>query len=318
MPTNTYLDLLQQAAGELNLVALADTLAAGTPMTQRLLDRLVMMVDSWNLKPTVVPWYDQFVFNLKPGQQSYLIGPNAPDWNAPKPIMLNPDATNLLLVNPVATGVLGGSPGLYPDLMQTNGLPVGAAPYSASINGGYLGSYPISLLVNFTAPGSAFGSTVTPVRLPLAVLTVDQWANISLPYLATTFPSGVYLDFSVITGINASGVAYTASKIWVWGIPTVANQIEFFYWHALTIGNLTDNVNAAPGYFRAMALNLAVEIAPSFGVDVNAITIKNAADALGDIRELNTADMSTRPDRGMPGSKTAGYSTRAQFLSGVF
>ena len=317
MSTSTYLDLLQQAAGELNLVAIGDSLAAGTPMTQRLLDRLSMMVDSWNLKPTVVPWYEQHVFNLNPGQQSYLIGPNAPDWNAPTPIRLNPEATSLLLINPVATGPGGGLSGYYPEFVQVNSHFVNAPPYSFLINNAYLGSYPVNLTVNYKGPGAVLGySSTTPIRIPLAVLSVEQWASISLPYLQNTYPSGCYLDRSITVGTNSLGQAYTASKIWVWGIPTVVNQIEFFYWHQITVGNLNDNVNAAPGYFRAMALNLAVEMAPSFGIPVNPLTLKNAADALGDIKELNAPDMRMRPDLGMPGTQKAGYITKAQFLSG--
>jgi hypothetical protein len=313
MSTATYLDLLQLAAGELNLVALGANLSANAALAQRMLDRLTTMVDSWNLEPLLVPWYDQYIFNLKSGQQSYLIGPNAPDWNAPRPIRLDQEATHLLLTNPVAVGA--GLPGYYPDSVQTNGIPAGGAPYSASANGVYLGSYPLSILINSLGPGSIASSVTSPIRIPLAVLTVQQWSSISLPSLQNTFPQGCYLDRSVITGTSSLG-AYTASRISVWGIPTVVNQMEFFYWHALTVGNLTDNVNAAPGYFRAMFLNLALEIAPSLGITPNDITVKNAADSLGAIKELNAPDMAMRPDRGMPSPGTSGWITKAQFLSG--
>jgi hypothetical protein len=263
MSGSTYLDLLTQAAGELNLNALGDDLSASPDLAQRLLDRLTWMVDSWNLKPTVVPWYQRQVFNLVAGQQSYLIGPNAPDWNAPRPIRLHPQASNLLLTNP---------------------------PYGQGNN---------------------------PVRLYLAVLTVEQWAYISTPLLQSAFPQALYLDRSVVTGSNL-GQPYTASRIWVWYTPNVVNQIELFYWQALTVGNLNDPVNAAPGYFRAMFLNLAVEIAPGFGITPNAITLRNAADSLGDIKELNAPDMRMRVDPGMPNTPGAHYLTKAQFLSGEF
>jgi hypothetical protein len=160
---------------------------------------------------------------------------------------------------------------------------------------------------------------VSPLRIPLTVLSVQQWANISLPVLAITFPQGIYLDRSMVVGTNpVTGLPYTASRISVWGVPTTVNQIELFYWQALTVGNLTDQVNAPPGYFRAMFLNLALEIAPGFGMQPSALTLKNAADALGDIKELNAPDVSMRPDPGMPSTPASGYITRAQFLSGAF
>lgn len=299
--TATYLDLLTLAGGELNLNALGDSLADSPDLAQRLLDRLTWMVDSWNLKPTVVPWYQQQIFNLVPGQQSYLIGPGAPDWDAPVPVRLEPNASNLLLMSP---------------------------PYALGTN---------------------------PVRIPLTVLSVEQFANISLPALQSTFPNAIYLDRSVISGNNLTDVevnltadypytsplgvngvplpastflvnqspattanSFLASRIWVWYTPTTANQIELFYWQALTVGSLYDPVNAPTGYFRAMFLNLAIEIAPGFGITPNAVTIANARDALGDIKELNAPDMRMRPDPGMPSTPGSRYITKAQFLSGVF
>lgn len=316
----TYLDLLTQAAGELNLSALGDDLSASPDLTQRLLDRLTWMVDSWNLKPTVVPWYQQQIFNLVPGQQSYLIGTNAPDWDAPRPLRLDPNATNLLLTNPSNLGWPSGTQGgWYPELISVNALPQGAPPYTVNVNAVLVGTYPVTLYVN-NGPNPAYSlSSANPVRIPLTVLTVQQWANISLPLLQITFPQAIYLDRSVVAGTNpVTGAAYYGVRIAVWGVPTTVNQIELFYWQALTVGNLNDPVNAPPGYFRALFLNLAVEIAPGFGITPNAVTLRNAADALADIKELNAPDMSMRPDPGMPSTPGSHYLTRAQFLSGVF
>lgn len=318
MGTATYLDLLTQAAGELNIVALGDDLSANPNLAQRLLDRLTMMVDSWNIKPTVVPWYQQQIFNLVPGKQTYLIGPNAPDWNAPRPIRLNPNAANLLLTNPANLSGQEAIGGMYPGLFTVNGIAQGMAPYTLDVNSAQVGGYPIQMFINSGA-GAWWATGTVPVRIPLTVLSVEQWANISLPLLPISFPSGCYLDRSMVVGTNpANGQPYTATNFSVWGIPTNVNQIELFYWYQLTVGNLTDNANAPPGYFRAMFLNLALEIAPSFGIMPSAFTVKNAADALGDIKELNAPDMRIQPDPGMPTSKNARYITRAQFLSGNF
>lgn len=315
--TATYLDLLTLAAGELNLTALGDLLSNNAVLAQRLLDRLTWMVDSWNLKSTVIPWYQQQVFNLIPGQQSYLIGTNAPDWNAPRPIWLHADASNLLLTNPanLGSGALGG---WYPDNIATNTLPIGTPPYTVQVNTATAGVYPVTVFVN-SGPNPPSASSLSPIRIPLTVLSVEQWANISIPNLQSSFPNAIYLDRSVVTGTNpVTGLSYYASRIWVWYVPTAVNQIELFYGQALTVGNLTDPVDAPPGYFRAMFLNLAIEIAPGFGITPNAVTLKNAADALGDIKELNSPDMSVRPDPGMPSSPGSRFITKAQFLSGVF
>lgn len=295
MSVATYLDLFTQAAQELNIVPRGIGMT-DLSMQQFFLDRFTLMIDSWNLKPTVVPWYQQQILPLKAGQQSYLIGSGAPDWDAPRPIRLDPNATNVLLTS---------------------------------------------------------GSNA-PQRMPVAVLSHEQWANIAVQSQSTS-PQGIYLDRSVQTGpkpmtnmtvnnnagwsigvlsVNATVLAagppvmqvdgtyvtstpYYASRIWVWGIPSTTNQIELFYWQALMVGNLTDPVNAAPGYFRAMMLNLAIEVASAFGITPTALTIRNAADALGDIKELNAPDMTMQADPGMPGTR-GGYITRSQFISGTF
>lgn len=260
MGVQTYSDLITQAAQELNIVSRGEGVVDPS-MQQFLLDRLTSMVDSWNIRPTVIPWYNQQTFSLVPSQQSYLIGPNAPDWNAPRPIRIEQDCAHILL--------------------------------------------------------TAYGGP--PVRLPVKVVSVEQWASITIPSLPIPFPQYLYLDRSMVTGTNAAnGQPYTASRISLWGIPTQVNQLELFYWQQLSVGNLNDNVNAAPGYFRAMFLNLALEIASSFGVIPAALTVQNARDALGDVKELNAPSTEAYPDVGMPTLAGGRYLTRAQFHSGIW
>jgi len=311
----TYLDLLTQAAGELNVVAMGDSLANNPTLAQWLLDRLYWLIDSWNLDPTFVPWYQQKVFNLVPGQQSYLIGLNSPDWNAQTPVRLSENATNLLLTNPSTVGPNQG--GFLVNSVYTNSLQVGAPPYNVNVNSAAVGLYPVQASVN-GGPYTSYPAG-TPLRIPLEVLSVQAWANISLPTLSITFPQACYLDRSVVTGTNPiTGLAYTATRFWVWGVPTNVNQIELFYWYALTVGSLTDTVNVSTGYFRAMFLNLAVEIASAFGVTPSAVTMRNAADALALIKELSAPDMTMAYAPGVPKQPSGGYLTRSQFLSGVF
>jgi len=318
VPGQTYLDLLTQAAGELNIVALGDALTDNAALAQRLLDRLYWMVDSWNLDPTFVPWYQQQVFSLIPGQQTYLIGINSPDWNAPMPVRLSENATNVLLTNPSNVGA-PQSVGYLVNDVRVNQIESVPPPYNSfNVNGVAAGLYPVQAYVN-NGPNLPLAAGSTPLRIPIEVLSVQGWANISLPLLPITFPQYCYLDRSVVTGINSTtGLPYTATRFSVWGIPTVVNQVELFYWYALTVGNLTDPVNVSTGYFRAMFLNLAVEIASSFGVTPSALTMRNAADALALIKEISAPDMAMAYAPGVPTRTGGGYITRSQFLSGVF
>jgi hypothetical protein len=306
MPTSTYLDLITLAAAELNLNQLGRAVAP--PLDQYLLDRLVMMVDSWNLVPTLIPWYQRQIFTLVPGQQDYLIGPNAPDWAAPRPIRLDPDCCNLLMGSPLPTT----TGGFNINAAQIQGPDIGV---NGSVSLGNYYAFQINaanVSISPPLPATAYANVS---RSSLTVLTVQQWANISGPY-TTGFPSGIYLDRSVAVGSNF-GSPYTASRISLWGIPDTAWGVELFYWYALTVGNLADNVNAPPGYFRALFLNLAVEVAAGFGIQVPVSTQRNAVDALGDIKDLNAPDMTAICDPGMPGTYS-GWVSKAQFISGDF
>jgi hypothetical protein len=90
-------------------------------------------------------------------------------------------------------------------------------------------------------------SPTAPTRIPLAPVSAEEWANISVLQL---------------TPINVTTVFYYEPRypngvIWVWP-PLNGNSIEIFTWGSLTPpGALIENYNAPPGYADVLVYELA-------------------------------------------------------------
>lgn len=261
MGTTTYQDLIDHSVKELGVNSAVETVSG--VLAQYCLDRLIMMVDGWNIRPSLIPWYITQTLPLVPNKQDYLIGSgvDAPDWDAPRPVKIEIDMAYVKLAQ-------AGTP---------------------------------------------------EVQIPIAVIDATEWAGVSIQQLQITFPQALYYRKDIVVGTNAESQPYTAGTITVWGIPTAVNALVLTYWHALTVGALGDNVNASPGYFRAMMLNLCLEISTALGVEPQAITISNAAKARAEIGIINKPNMEAKLIApGVKGFGKSTYLTRAQFLSGQF
>lgn len=158
-------------------------------------------------------------------------------------------------------------------------------------------------------------SGAPPVNIPIAVLDATEWSAIPIQQLQITFPQALYYVRDIIVGTNL-GNPYTAGTIRVWGIPTDVNNLVLTYRWALTVGNLDDDVNSPPAYFRCMMLNLALEIASTYGATPSDWTKNEAGKSRAEIAILNKPNM-TAP-MNAPGVRAGTYLTRAQFLSGQF
>lgn len=102
-------------------------------------------------------------------------------------------------------------------------------------------------------------NTVNPVlRTPIDVINVDQWASIPVQMLPNTLPTRLYYDkgFNTTTG---------AGKIYLWGGPLYAYDLELFVWDQSILRafpDLTTTFIYPPGYQRLIRKKLACEIVP--------------------------------------------------------
>lgn len=120
------------------------------------------------------------------------------------------------------------------------------------------------------------------VRNPMDLLSAVDWAAVPERALTGELPRKLYCDY-----------AFPIATLNVSPIPSGNPQIELFSWMPLPLFVLlTDLVTFPPAYAKAIRYNLAVNIAPEFGVPVDQSI---AAIALGEkdvVRKFNAGLLS--------------------------
>lgn len=133
-----------------------------------------------------------------------------------------------------------------------------------------------------------------PVRLELALLTVEdttpglEWeleiltqseyeANVWLKGMESTYPAMLYLEAS-----------QPVARLHVWPVPQIAYTLQLLPWTAHAPYAGWDDVLPWPnGYQRAMQFNLALELAPQYGVEPSPLVMRTAEESKRAIFPIN-------------------------------
>lgn len=137
------------------------------------------------------------------------------------------------------------------------------------------------------------------VRIPMKILSYEEWANIRVQSLtAVTVPSSLYCD-----------MAYPLATIYLYGTPGTNYSIELYTWQPLsTFAALTTSVSLPPEYEEFLIYNLALRLMPMFPPitsDVAALVVGLAQNAKAKVQKLNAVtpvmfvDAAVRPNRGV-------------------
>jgi hypothetical protein len=95
-----------------------------------------------------------------------------------------------------------------------------------------------------------------------------------------------------LTGAVPSAVSYQRThgpgELWVWPVPSAAVSLVL-YWHEplQAFPDLVTDVSLAAGYARALRTNLALELAPEFGRQVDVLIVQQARESLADVKRAN-------------------------------
>lgn len=103
------------------------------------------------------------------------------------------------------------------------------------------------------------------VSYPLDIVTLQEYNGIRLKSLQTTLPSVLWYQPSMPDG-----------QVTLHPIPTVPMTLQLWSWKPLSTYGLTDTFTLPQGYERAIAYNLAVELAPENEVPIPAAVGKAA------------------------------------------
>lgn len=154
---------------------------------------------------------------------------------------------------------------------------------TSSYTVGASGNLNITRPVKFEDAFMRYSNVDTPVKL----LTQAEWDEI--PDKTVTSPL-VEKAFYNPTMTSSQGT------LLVFPVPSAANVLHLISWVVLTsLAAVGDTVLLPPGYDRAIASNLAIEIAPEYQTAVPAEVMKIARDSLALIKKVNTQPILKQP-----------------------
>jgi hypothetical protein len=135
---------------------------------------------------------------------------------------------------------------------------------------------------------------------PLEVLErQEEYAQLTWKAMTSTLPMAVYYDPQVPLG-----------ALYVWPVPETGYTITVYPWVPLgQFVALDDELQFPPGYLRALRTNLALEAAPSYGVQPSPLLLKHAEEAKRALYVPNTVvgRLSLTPGAGTPSSGLADF-----------
>ncbi len=124
-------------------------------------------------------------------------------------------------------------------------------------------------------------SQSTPVEIGMDMYDDVKWQSIPNKSTPSLLPQVCYVEN------RADGTAY---DLFFWPIPTQANPVVLYLWNALNqFPSLAAKFFFPPAYAKAIAFNLAVDLAVEFGTDLTKfpLVLKTAQQTMAAIEAIN-------------------------------
>jgi hypothetical protein len=141
-----------------------------------------------------------------------------------------------------------------------------------------------------------------PLELPIALLTNEQWQAVPVKNITSALPVSVWDDH----GFPLRTLSY-------FPIPSTQVQTKLYSWTPLSsFADLVTDYEFPPGYAKAIRYNLAVDLAPEFGVtQLNPLVVAQAQMALGVVKSMNAplVDLYCDPALAPAGNKVFNWLT---------
>jgi len=142
-------------------------------------------------------------------------------------------------------------------------------------SGDFVGNRPILLddATYFRDPG-------TNVSFGIKLINQQQYDGIAVKTVTSTYPQVLWLNMT-----------YPNIEMYIYPVPT-----RLLEWHFISVEELTQPATLAttlafpPGYLRAFAYNLAMEIAPEFGVEPSPQIVRIAMTSKRNLKRINNPD----------------------------
>jgi hypothetical protein len=180
---------------------------------------------------------------------------------------------------------------IYTKVREVFALTSGQQTYTWGVGGNFNSARPQKIE---NAAVQAFGTN--PVaELPVRIVNQDQYARLIVKTVRSSVPVYLYND-------DANPLA----NISLWPVPNVGINLVIYSWKALsTYATINTSVALPPGYLRMLKYNLAVELAPEFGVVAPEDVIAIALQAKRNIKRMNSKPIYLGTDPALGSTKGA-------------
>jgi hypothetical protein len=133
-------------------------------------------------------------------------------------------------------------------------------------------------------------SSTPATEIPLGAFTEQSWQAVSQKDLTNPQPTNYYYEPSM-----------PLATLTPWPVPTDASNTLVIYFPEVVaqFADQSTEYTLAPGYARALRLNLSLDLALMFARPVPQTLQMSAADALGDIKRLNVRMTDLGMDAGL-------------------
>ena len=153
--------------------------------------------------------------------------------------------------------------------------PAGQAKRTLGPTGDFVGERPI--LVD---DSTYFKDPQTNLSFGIKMINQQQYNGIALKIITSTYPQVMWVNMT-----------YPDIEMTIYPVP-----IKTLEWHIVSVEKLTEVANVAtdiafpPGYIRAFRYNLAMEIAPEFGVEPSQQVMRIAMSSKRNLKRINNPD----------------------------
>ena len=153
--------------------------------------------------------------------------------------------------------------------------PAGSISRTLGPSGNFVGNRPIML-----DDATYFRDAGTNVSYGIKIINQQQYDGIAVKTVTSTYPQVIWVNMT-----------YPDIEMYVYPVP-----IRDLEWHFISVDELSQPATLAtaltfpPGYLRAFVYNLAMEMAPEFGVEPSPQVRRIAMTAKRNLKRINNPD----------------------------
>ena len=134
---------------------------------------------------------------------------------------------------------------------------------------------------------------------PLEIINTKQWAEVTQKDATASIPQRLYMEDS-----------YPLATIYLYPKPSASLKLVLYSWKPLTaFTGLSQSLSLAPGFARAYIYNLALAIAPTYGLEPSALVLRDAAKTIANIKRAQSKPVYMRADDAVMGRKPYNINT---------